>query len=331
MDATPQRGRISLQILAGTLLIVGLSHATPHPALYYNNPLNSIQDLDILVTLLYKLSNATVKAPTINLTSETDWEGCLEELADTELKKVKISNSIWCYGVVAHQAQTEQCWCSAERQEGKMPILDLEHASSGNDDFDDGVGIMEKESKFLEQLQNHHCRCQLCGPSKACKIDCAANHHNLTNNQLCGWARSLAAGTHNATLSQPPRNELFGIFHKNTVNTPSAGPQALFPGMPYMGMPPYCMPPWAFPGSPATPTPCTSHASHASSSTSTAAFPFSNPPDMGALNPYTEIPEFIKQLHKYHPQHRLSPIPNSTGVFLSPNGLDRHELESTGA
>ncbi|KAF8185347.1 hypothetical protein K438DRAFT_1765993 [Mycena galopus ATCC 62051] len=255
-------------------------------------------------TLSYKLSNATVKAPAINLTSETDWEGCLEEVADAELKKkVKIS---YMASLRAKLKLNSVGVPQKGKKARKMPILDLEHASSGDDDFDDGVGIMEKESKFLEQLQNHHGRCQLCGPSKACKIDRAANHHNLTNNQLRGWARSLAAGTHNVTLSQPPRDELFGMFHKNTVNTPSAGPQAAFPGMPYMGMPPYFMPPWAFPGSPATPTPRPSHTSLASMSTSTAAFPSSNPPDMGALNPYTEIPEFIKQLHEYHPQRRLS-------------------------
>ncbi|KAJ7140338.1 hypothetical protein C8R46DRAFT_1233784 [Mycena filopes] len=89
--------------------------------------------------------------------------------------------------------------------------------------------------------------------------------------------------------------------------------------MPYMGMPPYF--PWpmpaaagqfgpggvAFPGTPATPTPRVSHPPppHASSSTLSAVFPSSDPPDIGALNPYTEIPEFIKQLHEYHPQRHL--------------------------
>jgi hypothetical protein len=50
---------------------------------------------------------------------------------------------------------------------------------------------MEKEVKCLEQLQNHHGRCQRCGPSLSCKIDRAGNHHQLTNPQMRGCARSL--------------------------------------------------------------------------------------------------------------------------------------------
>lgn len=64
-----------------------------------------------------------------------------------------------------------------------------------------------------------------------------------------------------------------------------------------------------FPGSPDTPTPTPSlrpsHAPRASTSSSAPAFPSSDPPDMGAANPYTEIPEFIQQLHEYHPKRRL--------------------------
>src|ERR1700761_2779183 len=80
----------------------------------------------------------------------------------------------------------------------KIQILDLDHAGSGDDDFDPDLGIMAKETKFVEQLQKHHGFCQLCGPSKSCKIDQAANHVQLSNNQLRGWARSLVRTPHHS-------------------------------------------------------------------------------------------------------------------------------------
>jgi hypothetical protein len=114
----------------------------------------------------------------------------------------------------------------------------------------------------------------------------------------------------------PPHDDLFGMFHKNstTISATPAIPQPAFVAMPYMGMPPYGYMPWGvhggpppFPGTPDTPTPAPrlSHAPQASTSTSAPAFLSSNPPDMGAPNPYTEISEFITQLHEYHPKHRL--------------------------
>jgi hypothetical protein len=42
--------------------------------------------------LSYKLSNAPGKAPTINLGSAKDWEGCLEDVSNAEEnKKLKLS------------------------------------------------------------------------------------------------------------------------------------------------------------------------------------------------------------------------------------------------
>jgi hypothetical protein len=70
-------------------------------------------------------------------------------------------------------------------------VLDLEHAEDGDDDFDEGVEVMAAEAKFVEQLQSKYSNCQLCGWSKACKIDVSGNHHPLSNNQLRGWGRSL--------------------------------------------------------------------------------------------------------------------------------------------
>lgn len=38
-------------------------------------------------TLSYKLSSATQKSEAINLASESDWQGCLEEVAQAQAKK----------------------------------------------------------------------------------------------------------------------------------------------------------------------------------------------------------------------------------------------------
>jgi hypothetical protein len=76
----------------------------------------------------------------------------------------------------------------------RIQILDLEHAGSRDDDFDDGLGIMEKEKKFLAELQAKYSRCQLCGPDKMCKIDIAGNHSKLNNPQIRAWSTALVCG-----------------------------------------------------------------------------------------------------------------------------------------
>ncbi|KAJ7079879.1 hypothetical protein C8R43DRAFT_1143200 [Mycena crocata] len=223
--------------------------------------------------LSYKLSTAAAKAPNINPGSDANWEGCLEEVTDVEGDKKKVQVII----VVADQYMDslrvklghKKTGTSTKGRGKRLPVLDLEHTGSGDDDFDEGLGIMEKEMKFLEQLQNHHGRCQVCGPSKACKIDRGANHHHLTNNQLRGWSCSLAAGTYSVTLAQPPRDELFAMFHKELPSAPTraAAPVAPFAGMEqFMAMNPYGFAtPWGaapfgqghslFPGTPITPSP----------------------------------------------------------------------------
>lgn len=71
------------------------------------------------------------------------------------------------------------------------PILDLDHAASDDDDFDEGLGDMEKEAKSLEALQNQYGHCQSCGRNKACKIAVDGTHYPITNNQLRAWSKSL--------------------------------------------------------------------------------------------------------------------------------------------
>ncbi|KAJ7257256.1 hypothetical protein B0H12DRAFT_1015583, partial [Mycena haematopus] len=287
--------------------------------------------------LSYKLATATQKEDAISLASVADWDGLVSEVAAAEKKKKS--------SVAARILVTEQYMLSLRAQlnikkapksgkKQKIQILDLEHAGSGDDDFDEGLGIMEKETKFVEQLQSHYGRCQLCGPSKACKIDVSGNHQVLSNNMLKGWARSLAAETYGVTMTTAPKDRLFGMFFKsmagpaaNTLATP--GPMA--PGYPPF-MNPYAFMPWgmnsgvgAMPGAmagiplnsmmtgqPATVvTPSPLPKGNRTSIPALPGIPSSDPPDMGALNPYPEIGEFFHTIDIYHPRRRLLTfIPN---------------------
>lgn len=71
----------------------------------------------------------------------------------------------------------------------KKKILDLDN--DDDDEGDDDEGVMEKEKKFLEQLQKSLKTCQLCGPTKCCKIANNGQHVVLTFHQLRAWAVSL--------------------------------------------------------------------------------------------------------------------------------------------
>ena len=188
---------------------------------------------------------------------------------------------------------------------------------------------MDKESKFLSQLQNQYGHCQLCGTTKACKITVAGAHHPLSNNQLSAWAKSLVCisfdfvirirltytqtlGKHGVTLRTPPRDvggqNLFSMFFKTSHDAiaPSAIPlQPQFGSMhsPYM-MPPHFpyMSPWGMPGptgnpymagpQPTNTTVTPTGKSHASTSALPSTLPSSDPPDMDAPNPYPEISDF---------------------------------------
>jgi hypothetical protein len=72
-----------------------------------------------------------------------------------------------------------------------VPVLDLDHAESGDDDFDVGLGTMDQELKSMQELDDHYGHCQACGPTKICKITVAGTHHHLSNNQRCAWAKAL--------------------------------------------------------------------------------------------------------------------------------------------
>ncbi|KAJ7447825.1 hypothetical protein FB451DRAFT_1375536 [Mycena latifolia] len=212
---------------------VELTHATEFTeALTIIYKILGCTDVARKPVLAYKLSNATLKASPMTLDSESDWTGCLKDLRQVENSK-KAGTIIPVLILVTEQylaslasklGKNKGAATAKSRGKGgkaKVQILDLDHAESGDDDFDEGLGGMEAETKFVEQLQNEYGRCQLCGPSKACKITASGTHHPLSNNQLRAWAQALALGTHNVTLKTPPRDlkgqGLFSMFFKSTA------------------------------------------------------------------------------------------------------------------
>ncbi|KAJ6576178.1 hypothetical protein B0H10DRAFT_1963633 [Mycena sp. CBHHK59/15] len=161
-----------------------------------------------------------------------------------------------------------------------------------------------------------------CGPSKACKINLAGE---LSNPQQHSWTCSLAAGTHLVALTTPLKDDLFGMFFKSFGRNQTVH-LMMGPGMgalgSFMAMSPYCFIPWGFPGAapfnlseahqlitPVTLTPVTPTAPtcmpQASMLTLPSTFPSSDPSDMGALNPYPKIDNFLHKLDAYHPSTQL--------------------------
>ncbi|KAJ7202542.1 hypothetical protein GGX14DRAFT_570654 [Mycena pura] len=300
-----------------------LTHAMPFDkALKTIHDTLGCADIPVKPQLTYKLSTALAKAQSIGLGSAGDWRGLLDEVTAAEKKKtvtVDIIVSEQYLMSLRTKLNIKGLGMAKNKGKGKaakIPILDLEHAGSGDDDFDEDLGIMDKEKKFVEQLQAHLGRCQRCGPDTPCKIDTSGDHCKLSNKQLMVWATALAHGTHNVTLHTPPNCDIFAAFFKNSHKATSAVPAShpLLPQYPpyltmnpYSSMMPWPMPPpgYGTPSTPAMPTPLPRAASTTSGSKLSAAFPSSDPPDMGASNPYPAISLFLQQLDVHAPHRNL--------------------------
>ncbi|KAJ7834123.1 hypothetical protein B0H14DRAFT_2591050 [Mycena olivaceomarginata] len=126
-----------------------LTHATT-----FDDALNIIYrtvgctDIGKKPVLIYKLSTATTKMTPISLASQADWDGCLDEVTAAKGKK-KVNVNI----LVTEQYLLSLCAklgiksgvpAKSKGSKNCIPILDLEHAQSGEDDFDDGLEIMER-------------------------------------------------------------------------------------------------------------------------------------------------------------------------------------------
>jgi hypothetical protein len=149
--------------------------------------------------LVYKLSNVTAKAGCIGLTSNVNWDGLLDDIITAGKKDVKVHiymmeqvSLVMClcrFLSISYSQYIASLWAKLSikpmrpKQKGKskIQILDLEHKGSGdNNDFNECLGIMEKEKQLLEQLGTKLGNCQLCRPGKMCKI---TTHHKLSNIQ----------------------------------------------------------------------------------------------------------------------------------------------------
>ncbi|KAJ6540345.1 hypothetical protein B0H19DRAFT_1239731 [Mycena capillaripes] len=304
---------------------ITLTHATTfNEALAVIHSTVGCTDVTRKPVLTYKLSNATAKVPATSLSTDEDWKGCLEDVRQAESAK-KAGVLIPVMILVTEQylnslsVKRGKAKPSIGKGRSKKPvILDLDHAESGDDDFDDGLGTMDHEIKCMEQLDNQYGHCQACGPTKFCKITVAGTHHHLTNGQRRAWAQALALGKNGVTLKTPPRDvagqNLFGMFFKSMpgeVGPPGPPMPSLFSGMMPQQMMGYPYMPWGLPGhshmSPMPPIMSAAPSSfpHASTSALPAVIPSSDPPEMGALNPYPEIPNFLHELDGYNPRRNL--------------------------
>ncbi|KAJ7210188.1 hypothetical protein GGX14DRAFT_394983 [Mycena pura] len=312
-----------------------LTHASTYDeALVIIHETLGCADLKLKPALRFKLSSWTAKVPALNLGKVSDWDGCLDDVSAAEKHskgKQPVSVTILVTEQYMLSLRTKlNLVKGAGKKKSKPVILDLEHAGSGDDDFDEGLGTMADEANKLEKLEKHLGNCQRCGPSKSCKITTSGQHHTLTNQQKAAWAKCLSLGGARVTYDTPPRNELFAMFFKS-LDTASAvpasgnppGPATIASGFgaipPYMGINPYGFMPWGYPApaapfsqvpsTPGTPTPgsAPAHMSHASSTTLPPAFPSSDPPEAGSFNPYPEITDFLKRLDILEPRYGLHP------------------------
>jgi hypothetical protein len=188
-----------------------LSHATTFSeALDIIHDTIGHADVDKKPALLYKLSTAGKQDEAIRLGSDADWAGCCEEVIAAEKDKRK---SISVKIIVADQVSLTHFFflsftllqylhslrmkrgakMTGPKVNGKQKnhILDLDHTQCGDNEFDDKLDIIDKEQRYLEQLNSQRGKCQLCGPTKTCKITVAGAHYHLSNTQLRAWSHSL--------------------------------------------------------------------------------------------------------------------------------------------
>ncbi|KAJ6540589.1 hypothetical protein B0H19DRAFT_1077997 [Mycena capillaripes] len=279
-------------------------------------------DVDKKPALMYKLNTAGKQDEAIRLSSDADWAGCREEVKDAAKDKKKaISVRIIVTDQYLHSLRVKLGVKATDPKiTGKqnVQIFDLDHAQSGDDDFDDGLDIMQKEKRYLEQLESQYGKCHLCGPTKICKITIGGAHYHLSNNQLRDWSHSLAVGTHTVTLKTPPNDTIFSMFFENSKAAPvepaSTPPIPMAQYMAMNLMNPFGPIPWAMPtlppsfhGNPTTPimptpAPLTSWAA---SSRLSPTFPSSDHLDIVAGNPYPEISYFLTKLNELQPRRQL--------------------------
>jgi hypothetical protein len=162
-------------------------------------------------TLVYKMSLAVQKAPTINLCTVNDWNGLISDYT----KKVKAKKdlsvmitvlpeniSAYCPSFdVAQVGQYMFSLCAMNKKapaikkgakKGKMTAIDLDNDDT-DCDLEGDARIEDTEKKAMNELDVVYRMCVKCGTAHLCKIDRAGNHVHLTFSQCRAWAISLAS------------------------------------------------------------------------------------------------------------------------------------------
>ncbi|KIJ10237.1 hypothetical protein PAXINDRAFT_157675 [Paxillus involutus ATCC 200175] len=250
--------------------------------------------------LLYKLSSAAQKDDPMNISTQDDWDGCLEEVEVAEKKKKGVVTYMSSLRAKGKKKPTNS-------KNKKASLLDLD-----NDDNDDSgeedEDAMEKKKKALHDLEKTLCACQLCGPTKFCKVNRTGKHISLSFNQRRGWSVALAHETSNVTLKTPPKGELFIEFHsvKLVSDDNPHKPTSFAPGIPLSPYT-YPFPPgygWLMMPQPHWGMQVPSQQTPSSERRRRNETP-SSPPDFDIMLDYPTIAGFLEKLNAAYPQHGL--------------------------
>ncbi|KAJ7611956.1 hypothetical protein B0H17DRAFT_1153468 [Mycena rosella] len=164
---------------------VEFTHATPFSvALAVIHSTIGCTDFNRKPDLSYKLGNDTKAAPAMSLTSGINWKGSLDDVRQAENAKkagtvIPVMIHVTDQYLASVAAKSGKNKAPTAKKGKKAPILDLDHAGTDDDDFDEDLGGMEKETKFMEQLDNMYGHCQACGPTKFCKITVASGKSEI--------------------------------------------------------------------------------------------------------------------------------------------------------
>ncbi|KAJ7082173.1 hypothetical protein C8R43DRAFT_965525 [Mycena crocata] len=174
-------------------------------------------------SLMYKLSTATAKTEAISLSLVDDWAGCLEDVTDVEKKKaVSVKIIVTDQYLLSLRAKLGVKATGPKPKGKRIPVLDLDHTQDGEDDFDNDLGIMDKEKQW-SSFKRH-----------TAAASCAGQRR-----------------THNVTPKTPLNDTLFSMFFEKSRRTASNSASTPFALPPFMGanaMNPYRFMPWGYPG-----------------------------------------------------------------------------------
>ncbi|THU78448.1 hypothetical protein K435DRAFT_876621 [Dendrothele bispora CBS 962.96] len=292
----------------------------------------------VLPELSYKLEGAPAKSSASRLSSEVDWQICVDDALAAQIKKktnVKVNvlvDQAYMNALKKKQQGTKKGKSKnsgGAKEKEKKAVVKTVHLD-GSSDIDEngdvvvedaengsGSGILDAEKKHLERLMKRYSTCKFFGSEVACKVNKWNEHVPLTINQLQAWATALNFGQQGVTLDIPPKSTSFSDFHHSISTRTPARKAEQVPA--YASTPvtsnPYTAEFGGFlgafaaaqfmaaghstPAFPMTPSaPRPSHATHHSS----PELPSSDPYDETEANPYPTIDSFLLALSSREPR-----------------------------